>query len=81
MTLLTAYGESGRSGFVSRIGSSSGYTWPYSSLEPITRKRAFEPSCRIASSRFIWLTAFVASVSDGVSQEAATKLCAARCTM
>ena len=66
---------------VSRIGSSSGSTSPYSSLEPITRKRALEPSWRIASNRFICEIAFVISVSAGVCHEAATKDCAARCTM
>ena len=76
--MLTAYGESGRSGFVSRIGSSSGWTSPYSSLEPITRKREDDPSCRIASKRFIWQMALVHKVSDGVFHDAATKLWAAR---
>src|SRR5947207_1796403 len=40
VTLLTADGESGRSGFVSLIGNSSSYTSPYSSLDPMARKRA-----------------------------------------
>ena len=60
MTLLTAYGESGRSGFVSLIGNSSSYTSPYSSLDPMARKRAaFSFPCRMASRRFTWLTELV----------------------
>src|SRR5689334_24402104 len=51
-TLLTAYGDSGRSGFVSLIGTSSGWTRPYSSLVPMTRKRGAVFSSLMTSSRF-----------------------------
>src|SRR5262249_12952158 len=81
VTLLTAYGDSGRSGFVSTMGNSSGYTSPYSSPDPMTRKRAREPSCRIASKRFICPIALVMSVSAGVCHDAPTNDCAARWMM
>src|SRR6266404_1954628 len=79
-TLLTAYGDSGRSGLVSRIGSSSGHTKPYSSLLPTTRTRGAIENRRIPSRRLTWEMMLVDSVSAGVCQDAPTKLCAARWT-
>ena len=77
-TLLTAYGDNGRSGFVSLIGSSSSKASPYSSLEPTTRNRAVLRRAHSASRRFTWLMMFVVIVSAGACHEAWTKLWAAR---
>ena len=80
VTLLTAYGESGLSGLVSLIGSSSSSTSPYSSLEPTARKRGDILRPRRASSRLTWEMILVVSVSAGACQDTPTKLWAARCT-
>jgi hypothetical protein len=80
LTLLTAYGDSGRRGLVSAMGSSPGMTRPYSSLVPtaMNRGKSFRP--RIASRRFTCEMMLVLRVSAGVCHEVPTKLCAARCT-
>ena len=78
VTLLTAYGESGRSALVSRMGSSSSWTSPYSSLEPTARNRGDILRPRMASSTLIWARILVVSVSAGACHETPTKLWAAR---
>src|SRR6266542_730241 len=62
------------------MGSSSGWTSPYSSLEPTARKRGDILRPRIASSRCTCERMLVLRVSAGACQDTPTKLCAARCT-
>src|SRR5260221_10919728 len=77
-TLLTAYGDNGRSGFVSFIGTSSGWTRPYSSLDPATCTRVCV-SCRRTDSRTFtcdWMLMW--RVDEGSSKLSCTNDCAAR---
>src|SRR5690242_607322 len=77
-TLLTAYGDSGRSGFVSWMGTSFGSTIPYSSDEHASWMRVLSPSRRTASKMFTCARMFVVSDSVGATHEVGTNDCAAR---
>src|SRR3989441_1604233 len=77
-TLLTAYGDRGRSGFVSFIGTSSGCTRPYSSDEPAMWTRIVVSWRRIASRRLSWDSTLIRIVAAGSSNEDWTNDCAAR---
>src|SRR5437016_14276789 len=80
-TLLTPYGLRGRSGFSSVMGSSSGLTNPYSSLEPAIW--IFVPRSRLltASRTFTVPIVLIISVSDGDCQLVGTNDWAAKWKM
>ncbi len=77
-TLLTAYGESGRSGLVSFIGTSSGWTRPYSSEDPAMCMRICVSCRRIASRMFSCESTLMRNVAAGSSNDDCTNDCAAR---
>src|SRR5919199_1317971 len=77
-TLLTAYGLNGRSGLLSAMGASSGYTSPYSSLEPAMWMTGASRASRTASNRLTCETMLLVRVAAGAVQLVGTKLWAAR---
>ena len=77
-TLLTAYGDSGRSGLVSLMGTSSGNTMPYSSEEHASWMRHWSFMCRTASKMLTCAITLVVSDSLGALHDVGTNDCAAR---
>src|SRR5262245_36555529 len=77
-TLETAYGLAGLSAFVSRIGTSSAVTWPYTSEELQMWIFGSIPTRRTASSRLVVPITLVCRVSAGARKLAETYDWAAR---